>query len=338
MRVSRLAISLAWAVIGLAAPQSGRAWGAAGHRIIGRLAIEALPNDLPAFLRTHEAAESVGELAREPDRLRFAGSIHDTDRDPGHFLDVDDAGKVLGGPSLADLPSTRSAFKSALNAAGTDQWRSGYLPYAIIDAEEQLAKDFAYWRAETAAAQSVANKSHSVWLAKDVQLREGLILRDLGVLAHYVGDGSQPLHVSVDFNGWGDFPNPEGFTKNRIHAYFEGEFVHDYVPKALVQADMASYVDCHCSYEKHACAFLMATNAEVAALYRLDKKGGFLNGDERGRAFAARRLAACADQLRDDITDAWRASLEGAVGYPPLRISDILAGKIDPYDALYGLD
>jgi hypothetical protein len=101
---------------------------------------------------------------------------------------------------------------------------------------------------------------------------------------------------------------------------------------------MASYVDCHCSYEKHACAFLMATNAEVAALYRLDKKGGFLNGDERGRAFAARRLAACADQLRDDITDAWRASLEGAVGYPPLRISDILAGKIDPYDALYGLD
>ena len=82
----------------------------------------------------------------------------------------------------------------------------------------------------------------------------------------------------------------------------------------------------------------MATNAEVAALYRLDKGGGFLNGDARGRAFAARRLAAGADQLRDDIVDAWRASLGGTIGYPPLKVSDIVAGRIDPYDALYGLD
>jgi hypothetical protein len=338
MRASRLVVSLAWAAIGLVAPQISWAWGSAGHRIIGRLAIEALPTDLPAFLRTHEAAVMIGELAREPDRWRLAGKLHDTERDPGHYLDVDDAGKVLGGPALADLPSTRAAFESAMNAAGADQWRSGYLPYAIVDAEEQLAKDFAYWRTDSAAAQWVANPAHRGWLARDALLRESLIFRDLGVLAHYVGDGSQPLHVTVHFNGWGDFPNPEGFTQARIHAYFEGEFVHDYVSEASVQAGMAPFMDCRCSYERRAIAFLTTTNAEVMAFYRLEKKGGFLNGDARGRAFAARRLAAGAGELRDEIIDAWRASLEGTIGYPPLKVADILAGKIDPYDALYGLD
>jgi hypothetical protein len=338
MRISGQCVLLACAAIGLAAPQNAWSWGSAGHRIIGHLAIEALPIDFPAFLRTQEAAAAVGELAREPDRWRLAGRIHDTDRDAGHFLDVDDAGKVLGGPALADLPATRASFEAALNAVGADQWRSGYLPYAIVDAEEQLAKDFAYWRVETTGGQSVVNRAHRDWLAKDALLRESLILRDLGVLAHYVGDGSQPLHVSVHFNGWGDFPNPERFTQGRIHAYFEGEFVHDYVSEAMVQADMAPYVDCHCSYDRHASAFLMATNAEVATFYRLEKKGGFIDGDVRGRAFAARRLAAGADELRDDIIDAWRASLAGVIGYPPLKVADVLANKIDPYDALYGLD
>ena len=97
---------------------------------------------------------------------------------------------------------------------------------------------------------------HRAWLARDALLREELIFRDLGVLAHYVGDGSQPLHVSVHFNGWGAYPNPEGFTQDKIHAYFEGEFVHDYVSEAMVQADMTPYRDCLCSVERRTATFL----------------------------------------------------------------------------------
>lgn len=338
MRPCRLAVLFVCAAIGIAAPQRSWAWGSTGHRIIGRLAIEALPADLPAFLRTQNAAELVGELAREPDRWRQAGRAHDSDRDPAHFVDVDDAGKVLGGPLLADLPPTRQTFETTLRAAGTDEWRAGYLPYSIVDATEQLAKDFAYWRAETAATRSVADPAHRAWIAKDAQMREGLILRDVGVLAHYVGDGSQPLHVSVHFNGWGDYPNPEGFTQDRIHAYFEGEFVHDFVSEAAVRAQMAPFLDCHCSYERRTAAYLETTVAEVTPLYRLEKTGGFEGGNARGRAFAAARLAAGADELRDDIIDAWRASLDGVVGYPPVKVADIVAGKVDPYDALFGLD
>jgi hypothetical protein len=28
----------------------------------------------------------------------------------------------------------------------------------------------------------------------------------LGIWSHYGGDASQPLHVSIHYNGWGDYP------------------------------------------------------------------------------------------------------------------------------------
>jgi hypothetical protein len=244
----------------------------------------------------------------------------------------------MGGPALAALPATREGYDSDLRAVGADSWRAGYLPYSIIDGWQQLSKDFAYWRVEAAAAVSLADPTHRAWLAADRVRREALILRDLGVLSHYVGDGSQPLHVSTHFNGWGPGPNPEAFTQDRIHAPFEGALVRRYMSEAAVRAVMAPYRDCRCSIERGAALYLAATNREVARLYRLQKAGAFAGGDPAGRAFTAERLAAGADELRDLIVDAWRASAAGEVGYPPVKVADVLAGKVDPYDSLYGLD
>ncbi len=290
------------------------------------------------FLRTEAAAEAIGELAREPDRWKDSGLTHDSDRDPAHYLDLDDAGRVFGGPLLSELPATRAEYDTALRAVGSDSWRAGYLPYSIIDGWQQLAKDFAYWRVETAAARSIADRAHRAWLTADARRREALILRDLGVLAHYVGDGSQPLHVSAHFNGWGPGPNPEGFTQSRVHAYFEGAFVRSYLDAEAVRADMPPYEEHPGGIGQHVEAYLAATNAEVVPFYRLQKSGGFQDGDARGRAFAAQRLAAGAAELRDEIVDAWRASGRTGVGYPAVKLADVLAGKVDPFDSLYGLD
>jgi hypothetical protein len=289
-------------------------------------------------LRSEPAQDAVGELAREPDRWKDAGLTHDSERDPGHYLDLDDDGTVLGGPALAALPATRAEYDAALRKVGWDSWRAGYLPYAIIDGWQQLTKDFAYWRAETAAARTVDNRVHRAWMAADARRREALILRDVGVLAHYVGDGSQPLHVSVHFNGWGPGPNPEGFTEEHVHAFFEGAFVRAYIDPDTVHADMKPYVAELGGIARRTAAYLAATNAEVIPFYRLQKSGAFQGGDARGRAFAARQLAAGAAELRDDIIDAWRASERAAVGYPEVKVADVLAGKVDPYDSLYGLD
>lgn len=338
MRVSpALALATSLVVI-FAAPHAARGWGATGHRIIGRLAIQSLPAELPDFLRSGAAQEAIGELAREPDRWKDSGLAHDAGRDPAHYLDLGDDGRVFGGPLLAELPATRADYETALRAVGSDSWHAGYLPYAIVDGWQQLTKDLAYWRVETAAARKVEDRAHRAWMAADARRRKNLILRDLGVLAHYVGDGSQPMHVSAHFNGWGPGPNPEGFTQSHVHAYFEGAFVRNDIDADIVRPQMKPYEEHSGAIAQRAAAYLAATNAEVIPYYRLQKSGGFQEGDARGRTFAARRLAAGAAELRDEIVDAWRASSRMAVGYPGIRLADVLAGKVDPYDSLYGLD
>ena len=339
LKSSILGLCAAASFVCLQAPGRAWAWGATGHRLIGQLAIEALPDDVPAFLRAPDTAEIVGELAREPDRWKDSGRVHDSARDPAHFLDLDDNGRVLGGPALAALPPTREAYETALRAVGSDSWKAGYLPYAIIDNWQQLVKDFTYWRIDTAAAAKVSIPAHKAWFLADLAERQALILRDLGTLAHYVGDASQPLHVTVHYNGWGlGLADPAGYTQARIHGPFEGEFVHAFADSRAVRAMMTPYQDCHCPIGVWTADYLAQTQAQVIPLYELYKAGGFIDGDERGRAFVDARLAAGASAMRTLASNAWRASADGRAGWPAVTVADVEAGKIDPYDSLYGID
>jgi hypothetical protein len=331
----RLAL-LVCALVGCAG--SVLAWGATGHRIIGQLAVEALPDTLPAFLRTADAVEAVGELAREPDRWKDSGKTHDSDRDPGHFIDLGDDGKVFGGPALSNLPETREAYEAALRQVNSDSWKAGYLPYSIIDGWQQLVKDFTFWRIDAAAAEHVSDPAHRAWFRSDLAERQQLVLRDLGSLAHYVGDGSQPLHVTIHFNGWGPFPNPQGYTEEHIHGPFEGPFVHDHVDPAAVKADMAPYHDCACAIASWTADYLTATSRQVEPLYALYKAGDFTRADPQARSFVTERLATGASALRDLVVDAWRASAAGRAGWPAVTVADVEAGKVDPFDSIYGVD
>src|SRR5262249_47021733 len=139
------------------APVPAWAWGGTGHRYIGELAARNFPKEIPAFLRTPQAATQIGLLAQEPDISRNAGQPHDDDSDPGHFLDAADDGSVFGGPKLAALPATRKDFDSALRAVGADEYKAGFLPYNTMDGWQQLVKDFALLRRDM-AAQKYARK------------------------------------------------------------------------------------------------------------------------------------------------------------------------------------
>ena len=213
------------AIAALGAVSEALAWGSSGHRMIGEAAIEALPAELPPFLRSAASATAVGELSREPDRSRNSGKTHDADRDPGHFVDGGDDGKVAGALPLGALPPTREDYETALRGAGATSWKMGYLPYSIIADWQQLVKDFAYWRVDDAGARLTADAGHKAWLESDRSRREGQVLTDIGLLSHFVGDGSMPLHVSIHYNGWGGFPNPNGYTLERVHVPWEGFYV-----------------------------------------------------------------------------------------------------------------
>lgn len=302
--------------------------------------MRSLPAEVPAFLHTPQAALDVGEYSREPDRSKGAGHEHDSDRDPGHFIDLSDDGTVLGGPALTALPATRAEFDAAERKAGADSWKSGYLPYSIVDRWEQLARDLAYWRVLTAAEANPAWSAHKAFFTADRRRREGQILVTIGELSHFVGDGSQPLHVTVHFNGWGDFPNPGGYTTARIHAPFESDMVQASVTEAGVAAKMLPPADCRCALQKRVTDYLAATGALMVPLYQLEMAGGLAPGDPRGPAFATQRIAVGASELRDLIVEAWQVSAAETLGYKPnaISVADVIAGKVDPYPVLYGID
>jgi hypothetical protein len=322
----------------LCAPAPALAWGGSGHRMIGQAAMEALPADLPAFLRTPKAVRLVGELSREPDRWKGVAKLHDHDREPAHFVDLSDDGTILGGPKLTALPANREDYETALRAIGSNSWKAGALPYAIADAAQQLSKDFAMWRGEGLALKHEKDRTKRAWLIEDRAERESLILQNIGLLSHYVGDGSQPLHVSVHYNGWGDYPNPKGYTTGRIHGMFEGDFVAANIGEPAVRAAMAAPRAQEGPIEARTAAYLVQTGAQVEPLYALEKAGGFQNGDARGIAFATTRLAAGASELRDLIVEAWNVSPRVTVGWPAVSLPDIEAGKVDAYRAFYNRD
>ena len=332
-------IALPLVLLLTAAPASALAWGATGHRMIGEIAMQALPEDAPAFLRTPDAAADVGELSREPDRSKGAGEIHDKDRDPAHFLDVADDGTVMaGGPRIEALPPTRAEYEAALRAAGSDSWQAGYLPYAIVDRWQQLTHDFAYWRVLTAAEANPAWAANRAWFAADRRRREAQILGDIGELSHFVGDGAQPLHVTWHYNGWGDHPNPEGYTTAKVHSMFEGALVRNAVQEEAVAARVAPLRLCGCAIEKRTADYLAGTQRLVVPFYELEKAGGLQRDDPRGPAFARDQLARGASELRDMVVEAWLASADHAVGWKPVKPADVAAGRVDPYPSLYGMD
>ncbi|MES2861211.1 MAG: S1/P1 Nuclease [Pseudomonadota bacterium] len=322
------------------------AWGSTGHRFVGVAAMRALPDELPAFLRTPGAVAEVGELSREPDRTKGAGQPHDRERDTAHFVDLDDNGHVMNstGPTLSQLPTLKSEYDAQLAAAGIEVNDAGYLPYAIMDGFQQLARDFATWRVLNAAEARELDAGKRAWYREDRDRREALILRDIGYLSHYVGDGSQPHHMSIHYNGWGDYPNPEGFTNSRqTHGMFEGAFIRRNARLDAVEAAMAAPSLDGFDLRTRVATYLNATLTQVVPFYRLEKAGAFAadaQGEtlQPGVTFADARLAAGAGELRDLITLAWRAAGEQSIGWPAVKVAEVEAGTADPWLAMIGED
>ena len=335
MRVARLFS----AALLLAAffPGSAFAWGAKGHVMISRLAAASFPESMPAFLRGAGAVSEIAYLGPEMDRLKGSGQSWDADDDPAHYVDLRDDDTVAGAVRASEMPADREAYDTALRPAGTDQYRQGYLPYEILDGWEQLREDFAYWRVDDYAAVHDSSPVLRAQAARDRAIVQNVTIIDLGVWSHFVGDGSQPLHVSVHYNGWGDFPNPENFTQSRrTHSDFESEFVNRYVGEPQVRALMkpdSALPDPQSLLEQPPVMaaimrYLDASKSEVPKLYQIEKSGGFATGSPDAVGFAASRLAAGAMAVRDFSRWAWQDSAFSSVGYPEIRVSDVLSGKV----------
>jgi hypothetical protein len=277
------------------------AWGPKGHTMIAVAAITGLPSGMPAFVYD---STTIGYLANEPDRWRGRDiAALSAVNAPDHFLDLEPVA------FLPVLPGDRYRFMAALErraaelrasgherqAAALRPARVGFQPYATIEAFQRLVRAFQEYRA--AGAQHRSTRPMQV---------EALMA--MGVLAHFVGDGAQPLHTTVNYNGWVE-ANPEGFTtSHRLHAAFESQFVDQAIPAAALKGKLQPAVLVPHPFRDYV-KYLKATHAQVLPLYQLEKVGAFDGrGTAPGRAFVIARLASGAQMLADLYYTAWVVS------------------------------
>ena len=171
--------------------------------MINKLAASNLPADMPAFMRTQAAIDEIEYLGPEPDRWRSRAEPElSAAQAPEHFIDFEAA------DALGPLPHKRLDFEAKVFAAGQRPEVIGLQPWETDEVWERLKAAMRQYRAIQAAGQ-------------DTKPVEAAILFYAGWLGHYVGDGSQPLHVTVKYNGWVG-PNPNGYTtEHQIHYQFE---------------------------------------------------------------------------------------------------------------------
>ena len=273
--------------LGLQTPATW-AWGNEGHRMINRLAISTLPVDAPAFLRSDVAITEVEYLGPEPDRWRSPAEPElNAAQAPEHFIDLELA------DALGSLPRRRLDFEAKALAANQRPEKIGLQPWEATEVWERLKAALREYRQLSAAHQ-------------DTAAVEQAAIFYAGWLGHYVGDASQPLHTTIQYNGWTG-PNPNGYTtEHKIHWEFEGPFVDANMHSPDVQPKMTAphaidgdMFDSYVGYLRHTATY-------VEKVYQLEKAGGFAGtGSPQSRDFTAERLAAGASMLRDMIYTAW---------------------------------
>jgi hypothetical protein len=295
-------LGVAGLVCVLAQPPAARAWGNGGHRLVNRLAAATLPADTPAFLRTPEAIAEIEYLGPEPDRWRsLAEPELNAAQAPEHFIDFEEA------DALGSLPRRRMEFEARVFAAGQRPEKVGLQPWEATEVWERLKAALREYRKLKAGHESTRPV-------------EQAILFYAGWLGHYVGDGSQPLHTSIQYNGWVG-ANPQGYTTgHRIHWQFEGPFVDANLREPEVRARMTPPKLLRGDIFDAYVAYLRQSKTYVEKVYQLEKAGGFVGaGTPESRAFTAKRLAAGASMLCDMIYTAWLESAK--------PVADPYAGK-----------
>jgi hypothetical protein len=279
-------------------PALAPGWGDLGHTTVNRVAAERIPPDMPQFLK--DAASRIGWLGPEPDRWRSSleQPLNDAQA-PDHFIDLEYV------DWLNPLPPNRYEFIQAVYdyralhpSAGTPPpEKIGFQPYITIEVFDRLKVAFREYRLAHHEGRSTADaEANAVFYA--------------GWLGHYVADGSNPMHTSIQYNGWVG-PNPHGYTTSHdVHWKMETAFVNanpevthiaDLVgPPKHLKDPFADYV-----------VYLRQSQSMVEQAYVLEKVHGFDGkGTPESREFIRHQLGRGAQMLLNLWYTAWLDSAQ----------------------------
>jgi len=180
----------------------------------------------------------------------------------------------------------------------------GLQPYITMEVYGRLKAAFREYRQRLASHQP----THAV---------QQTIIFYAGWLGHYVADGSQPLHTTIQYNGWVG-PNLNGYTtQHTIHAQSETAYVAAHISAKDFAGLVNSPERLDDSFARYL-AYLKQSNALVDNVYELEKAGGFMGkGSPAAFDFTSHRLAAGSQMLLDLWYTAWLESAVPVPEHPP---------------------
>jgi hypothetical protein len=284
----------AFGVLTFIGAENLQAWDYEGHHAVNELALASLPLDFGVQL-TPALKTRIEFLAGEPDRWRNTPDLPLKHvNGPDHYFDLEDLN--LCGLTPQTLPPLRYDFVDALALAraknpekfpaidpdkDSDHTREldGFLPWAITEYYEKLKSDFSTLKALRQYGGS----------AVEIANAEADCVYVMGVMGHFVGDGSQPLHTTKYFNGWiGD--NPKGYTtRNNFHSWIDGGYfkktggikVDELVGKIQPATPIANADDQDGIFHD-VINYLVEQNKFVEPLYEMEKNGQLTGEGDKG--------------------------------------------------------
>lgn len=320
------AVAAALCLLILFGPRRADAWDYEGHYVINQLALASLPTNFPAFALTPAARERIAFLAGEPDRWRNSPDRQlEQANPPNHYIDLEELGQY--GLTPETLPPLRYDFVGQLavfSAAHSAEFPSadpakdkahtrnlvGFLPWQITEDFDRLKSGFSYLK----------TYEHDGGTPVEIENARENIIYVMGVMGHYVGDGSQPLHTTDCFNGWvGD--NPHGYTtEHTFHPWIDGGYFRatgglksDPMVGKIHPAERVGNPAQPDGMFRAVVSYLVAQNKLVEPLYRLEKDGQLSGEGEKGlagRSFLDGQLVKAGQMLGDIWFTAWQEAPE----------------------------
>jgi hypothetical protein len=320
-----LSVTAGALVLGWLAASQALAWDYEGHRIVNQLALASLPTNFPAFVRQPATAERIAFLAGEPDRWRNTPDLPLKHfNGPDHYIDLEQLTEY--GLKPESLPPLRYDFIAALGVArkmhpenfpaidasrNEDHTRElvGLLPWALAENYSKLKSGFSYLKAfeeNGGTPEEIANAQQN-------------IVYIMGVMGHYAGDSSQPLHSTIHHHGWvGQNPN-HYTTESSIHSWIDGGFFRKIGGANLKELSSKVRTAQLLTLNQHPAEpsqvfqagleFIREQHRQVEPLYELYKDGKLSGEGEKGtegRAFLEAQLLKAGQFLGDIWYSAWQ--------------------------------
>jgi len=159
-------------------------WGKKAHKLINQKGIELLPDEV-SIMRSWK--DYIGDHASDPDIRKDK----DTTEGPKHFIDIDYYPEFLNGKMIQDKDELIALY------GGETVTKMGLLPWAAIESYNKLVQSF-----------REKNRDNIIIFSAD--------------LGHYIGDGHQPFHTCLNYDG--QLTGQKG-----IHGRYESEMVNRYI-------------------------------------------------------------------------------------------------------------